>query len=81
MLAWPIPQEVATPREEIASTHLSLKVEIDQFHLDEEGEAPDRLVKVSDSKAGLDRSSVADFSRLVVAWIDSSEEEEDMALN
>ena len=60
---------------------MSLKVEIDQFHLDEEGEAPDRLVKVSDSKAGLDRSSVADFSRLVVAWIDSSEEEEDMALN
>ena len=81
LLAWPIPQEVATPREEIASTHLSLKVEIDQFHLDEDGESPDRLVEVLDSKAGLDRSSVADFPRLIVARIDSSEEEEDMALN
>ena len=60
---------------------MSLKVEIDQFHLDEDGEALDRLVEVLDSKARLDRSSVADFSRLVVARIDSSEEEEDMALN
>ena len=60
---------------------MSLKVEIDQFHLDEDGEALDRLVEVLDSKAGLDRSSVADFPRLVVARIDSSEEEKDMALN
>ena len=79
----PIPLEVAAPREETTSTHLSLEAEIDQFHLDEEGEAPDRPVEVSDSEAGFDRSFVANFPRLVVAWIDISEEEEeeDMALN
>ena len=83
----PIPLEVAALREETTSTHLSFKAEIDQFHLDEEGEAPDRLVEVSDSEAGLDRSSVVDFPRLVVTQIDTSEEEEeeeeeeDMALN
>ena len=84
----PIPLEVAALREETTSTHLSFKAEIDQFHLDEEGEAPDRLVEVSNSEAGLDRSSVVDFPRLVVTQIDTSEEEEeeeeeeeDMALN
>ena len=79
----PIPLDVAAPREETTSTHLSLEAEIDQFHLDEEGEAPDRPVEVSDSEAGFDRSFVANFPRLVVAWIDISEEEEeeDMALN
>ena len=79
--ARPILQEVAIPREETASTHLSLEVEIDQFRLDEEGEAPNRPVEVSDSKAGLDRSFAADFSRLIVARVDSNEEEEHMALN
>ena len=77
-----IPQEVAVLKEEAASTHLSLKANIDQFHLDEEGETPDRPFEVSDSEARLDRSSAADFPRLVVARIDTSEEEEeDMALN
>ena len=56
-----VPQEVVVPREEIASTHLSLEAEIDQFHLAEEGEAPDRLVKVSNSGVELDRFSAADF--------------------
>ena len=79
--ARPIPQEVAAPREETTSTHLSLEVEVDQFHLDEKGEAPDRPVEVLDFEAGLDRSSAIDFLRLVVAWIDSNEENEDMALN
>ena len=66
---------------ETAFTHLSLEAEIDQFCLDEEGEALDRPVEVSDSEVGLDRSSAADFSRLIVAWVDSNEEEEHMALN
>ena len=62
---------------------MSFEVEIDQFHLDEEGEAPYRLVEVSDSEVGLDRFSAANFPRLVVARIDTSEEEEeeDTALN
>ena len=32
------PREVATPKEETASSRLSLKVEIDQFHLEEDRE-------------------------------------------
>ena len=31
--------EVAAPREETTSSHLSLEAEIDQFHLEEEGKA------------------------------------------
>ena len=79
--ARPIPQEVAVPREETAFTHLSLEAEIDQFCLDEEDEAPDRPVEVSDSEAGLDRSSAANFLRLIVARVDSNVEGEHMALN
>ena len=61
---------------------MSFEAEIDQFHLDEEGEAPYRLVEVSDSEVGLDRFSAANFPRLVIARIDTSEEEEeDTALN
>lgn len=56
---------------------MSLEAKIDQFHLDEEGEAPNRPVEVLDSKAGLDRFSAADFPRMVVARIDTSEEEEE----
>ena len=47
-------QGVATPREEIDSTHSSLKVEIDQFRFNEEGEVPTRPVELSDSDADLD---------------------------
>ena len=32
------PREVVVPREETTSSHLSLKAEIDQFHLEEEKE-------------------------------------------
>ena len=60
---------------------MSLEVEIDQFRFDEEGEAPNRPVEVSDSEAGLDRSFAADFPRLIVARVDFNEEEEHMALN
>ena len=67
-----VSQEVAIPREEIAFTHLFLEAEIDQFHLEEEGKAPERPIEVSDSKAGLDRFSAADFPRPVVAQIETS---------
>ena len=61
---------------------LSLKAEIDQFRLEEEGEAPKRLVELSNSKAEFDRFSMAHSPRLVFARVDtSSEEEEEMALN
>ena len=76
------PREVAVPREETASSHLSIEAEIDQFSLKEEGKVPDRPVELSDFEADFDRSFTAHLPRLVVAWIDtSSEEEEEMALN
>ena len=77
-----VPQEVVVPRKERTSTHLSLEAEINQFHLKEESEAPERPLEVSNSKVGPDRFSAADFPRLVLAQIDTnSEEEEEMALN
>ena len=67
-----VPQEVATPREETASTHLSLEVKIDQFHLDNEGEVPENLVEVSDSETDFDRFSAAHSLRLIIARVDTS---------
>ena len=74
--------EVAILREETAFSCLSLEAEIDQFHLGEEGKAPEKLVELSDSKADFDKSTAAHPPRLVIAWVDTnSEEEKDMALN
>ena len=40
------------------------------------------LVKISNLKGELDKSSIVRSLRLIVAWVDSSfEEEEEMALN
>ena len=70
------PHKVAAPREETASSHLSLETEIDQFFLEGEGEDQEEpMVQILDSEGELDRSSVARFPN------DSSEEEEEMALN
>ena len=75
------PQVVAALREGTASTHLSLEAEIDQFHLEEEGEVPERPVELSDSEANLDRFFAAHSPRLIVARADTSlEEEEGMEL-
>ena len=70
-------QEVATPREEIASTNLSLEAEIEQFHLEEEGEVPERPVELLDSEADLDRFSAAHSLRLIVARVDTNSEDEE----
>ena len=70
-------QEVAVPREETASIHLSLEAEIDLFHLEEEGEVLERLVELSDSEANLYRFSVAHSPGLIVVWVDTSSEEEE----
>ena len=74
------PRELATPKEETASSRISLEAEIDQFHFDEEG-ALERPMKLSDSEDELDRLSTAHSSKLIVARIDTSFEEEEMALN
>ena len=66
------PYEVAAPREEKFSLHLSLK---------EEAEAQEEPVEISDSKGELDRSSIVRSPRLIVTQVDSSsEEEKEMAL-
>ena len=71
------PQEVAAPREETTSTHLSFEAKIDLFHLEVEGEVPERPVKLSDSEANLDKFSAAHSPGLIVAQVDTSSEEEE----
>ena len=72
-----VPQEIATLREETASTPLSVEAEINQFHLEDEGEVPKRSVELSDSEANLDRFSATHSSRLIVSWVDTSLEDEE----
>lgn len=70
------------PREEIVSSRLSLETEIDQFRLEEEGEARGEPVEISNLEGALDRSSTVRYSKLIVTQVDSSsEEEEEMAFN
>ena len=76
-----VPQEIATPREGTDSAHLSFSVEIDQFRLEDEGEASGRPIILSESKADIDRLLAANTSSLVVTQIDFESEEEEMALN
>ena len=73
------PLEVAIPREEIASSRLSLEAKIDRFQLKEEREEQrEPIIQVSNSKDVLDRFSSVHTSGLVVARIASdSKEEED----
>ena len=74
-------QEVAALREETTSTHLSLEAEIDQFHLEEEGEVLERPIELSNCEANLNRFSAVYSPGLIVARVDTSlEEEEDMDL-
>ena len=70
-------REVVALREETASTPLSLEAKIDQFRLEEEGEAPERLIELLNSGAILDRFSAAHSPRLIVARVDTSSEEEE----
>ena len=77
------PREVAAPREETASSHLSLETEIDHFCLEKvEEEQEEPMVQVSDSDGELDNSFVVRSPKFIVARVDdSSKEEEEMALN
>ena len=72
-----VSQKVAAPREETASTPLSLEVEIDQFHLEDEGEVSERSVELLDSEANLDSFSTAHSPRLIVARVDTNSEDEE----
>ena len=72
-----VPQEVVAPREETASTPLSLEVEIDQFRLEDEGEMLERPIELSESAADLDGFSTTHSPRLIVAQVDTSLKEEE----
>ena len=68
---------MAVLREETASSRLSLEVEIDQFHLEKEGEEQgEHVVQVPDSEDELDRFLGVRTSGLIIARIDNSSEEE-----
>ena len=64
--------EEATPRKETASSCLSLKAKIDQFHLEEKGEVQEEPVEISNSEDELDRASAARSPKLIVAHVDPS---------
>ena len=77
------PHGEAVPREEIASSCLSLGEEIDQFWFEEEREEQgEPVIEVSDSEDELDKSSGVRSIRFIVARITRSleEEEEEMPL-
>ena len=77
------PREVATLREETASSHLSLEAEIDQFHFEEDKEErANPIIQLPDSEDELDRQSTAHSPKLIIARVDpSSEEDEEMDIN
>ena len=78
------PPKVVVPREETASSRLSLEAKIDQFHLeDEREEQGEQVVQVSDFEDKLDKVSGVLPSGLVIARINDSSKDEakEMALN
>ena len=78
-----LPEIVAIPKKEIASSCLSLEEEIDKFHFKEEENLGVPLVTILDAEGETDRHSGGHTPILVIAHPDSSSEEEEanMALN
>ena len=77
-----LPEVAAFPEEEIASSRLSLKKEIDKF-LFEENNPRAPLINLLDTEGESDRNSGVRTPVLVIAYPDNSsnEEEDSMALN
>ena len=70
------PRETVVLREETAFSRLSLEVEINWFHLEEEREKQgDPVIQVSDSEGELDRFLGVRTSSFIVAHIDNSSQE------
>ena len=68
--------EAAVLREEIASSCLLLKVEINQFYFEEDSEErADPIIQLPDSKDELDKHFTAHSPRLIVAHVDPNSEE------
>ena len=74
-------QKVAASREETTSAPLSLEAEINQFHLEGEGEVLERTIELSDSEADLDRFSAAHSPRLITTRVDTSLEDEEEVID
>ena len=76
------PRKVAAPREEIASSRLSFKAEIDRFHSKEgEEEQAQPIIHLLDSEEELDRHSATHSPKLIIARVDSNSiEKEEMSL-
>ena len=60
---------------------MSLSAEIDQFGLEDEGEASGGPIILSESETDIDRLSTANTLSLVVAQINFESEEEEIILN
>ena len=73
----------AAPREEIASSRLTLEEEIDKFHLEKEETQRAQIVHISDAEDEPNRHSGVHTPTLVIARTNSTfeEKEEEMALN
>ena len=78
-----LPKVAVAPREEVASSRLSLEEEIDRFHFEEREIQETPLVNISNAEEEVDRHSGVHHPALVVAHVDntSKEEEDKMALN
>ena len=77
------PQEVATLREETASSRLSFEAKINQFDFKEDKEErADPIIQLPDSEDELDRQSAAYSPKLIITRVDPSfEEDEEMDIN
>ena len=70
------PRETVVLREETVFSRLSLEVEINWFHLEEEREKQgDPVIQVSDSEGELDRFLGVRTSGFIVAHIDNNSQE------
>ena len=77
-----LPDAVAIPVEEVASSHLSLEEEIDKFHFEEEKSLRAPLINISDAEGESDRNFGIHTLNLVITRLDDSNKKEDsMALN
>ena len=64
--------KVAVPREDIGSSCLSLKEEIKQFQLKEEGEVWANPIEISDTEGEFDKTLGVHTPGLIFAKIDNS---------
>ena len=79
-VALPLPQALpnaaAIPAEEVASSRLSLKEEIDKFHFEEEKSSRAPLINISDAKGESDRNFGIRTPNLVTTRPDDLNKEE-----